>query len=263
MFSLRYRWLVLIAGLLPLCAAYGDESADSGSAASPDASRPRVGLVLGGGGARGAAHIGVLMELERLRVPVDAVVGTSMGAIVGGLYASGMSAADLQVLVSTLNWADALSDSPDRSDLGFRRKQDDEEFPMKLELGLSGRNLSLPQGAIQGQALDLLLRELTIDVSHIDDFDRLPIPFRAVASDLVTGKPYVMGSGDLAQAIRASMSVPGAIAPVAIDGHLLVDGGIVGNLGVEVMQAMDVDVIIAVDVEFPLYEFDELSSALI
>lgn len=262
MFSLRYRWLVLIAGLLPLCAAYGDESADSGSAASPDASRPRVGLVLGGGGARGAAHIGVLMELERLRVPVDAVVGTSMGAIVGGLYASGMSAADLQVLVSTLNWADALSDSPDRSDLGFRRKQDDEEFPMKLELGLSGRNLSLPQGAIQGQALDLLLRELTIDVSHIDDFDRLPIPFRAVASDLVTGKPYVMGSGDLAQAIRASMSVPGAIAPVAIDGHLLVDGGIVGNLGVEVMQAMDVDVIIAVDVEFPLYEFDELSSAL-
>ena len=133
---------------------------------------------------------------------------------------------------------------------------------MKLELGLSGRNLSLPQGAIQGQALDLLLRELTIDVSHIDDFDRLPIPFRAVASDLVTGKPYVMGSGDLAQAIRASMSVPGAIAPVAIDGHLLVDGGIVGNLGVEVMQAMDVDVIIAVDVEFPLYEFDELSSAL-
>ena len=121
MFSLRYRWLVLIAGLLPLCAAYGDESADSGSAASPDASRPRVGLVLGGGGARGAAHIGVLMELERLRVPVDAVVGTSMGAIVGGLYASGMSAADLQVLVSTLNWADALSDSPDRSDLGFRR----------------------------------------------------------------------------------------------------------------------------------------------
>lgn len=262
MSPIRTPWLVMIASLMPLCAAAGEAFADTTSLDLRGAERPRIGLVLGGGGARGAAHIGVLQELERLRIPVDAVVGTSMGAIVGGLYASGMSPAELEELVSTLNWADALSDSPDRSDLGFRRKQDDEAFPMKLELGLSGRNLSLPQGAIQGQALDLLLRDLTIDVSHIRDFDQLPIPFRAVASDLVTGKPYVMGSGDLAQAIRASMSVPGAIAPVAIDGHLLVDGGIVGNLGVEVMQAMGVDVIIAVDVEFPLYTFDELTSAL-
>lgn len=260
MFSRRMSWLALIAGLLSCCAAVGEEVTAAAGTDAP--ARLRVGLVLGGGGARGAAHIGVLQELERLRIPVDVIVGTSMGAVVGGLFASGMSPADLQELVSTLNWADALSDSPDRSDLGFRRKQDDEEFPMKLELGLNGRQLSLPQGAIQGQALDLLLRELTIDVSHIADFDDLPIPFRAIASDLVTGKPYVMGNGDLAQAIRASMSVPGVVAPVAIDGHLLVDGGIVGNLGIEVMQQMGVDVIIAVDVEFPLYDFDELSSAL-
>lgn len=262
MFSQRTSWLVLLAGLLPFCAVASQDLAGVSSTRAATPERLRVGLVLGGGGARGSAHIGVLKELERLRVPIDAVVGTSMGAVVGGLYASGMSPAELEDLVSTLNWADALSDSPDRSDLGFRRKQDDEEFPMKLELGLNGRDLSLPQGAIQGQALDLLLRDLTIDVSHIDDFDELPIPFRAVASDLVTGRPYVMGAGDLAQAIRASMSVPGAIAPVAIDGHLLVDGGIVGNLGIEVMQAMGVDVIIAVDVEFPLYAFDELSSAI-
>ena len=258
MVSRRISLLVVIAGLVPVCIAA--PAVGAGDVPLPD--RPRIGLVLGGGGARGAAHIGVLKELERLRVPVDAVVGTSMGAVVGGLYASGMTPDELEAFVSTLNWADALGDSPDRSDLGFRRKQDDEEFPMKLELGVSGRNLRLPQGAIQGQALDLLLRDLTIDVSHIDDFDRLPIPFRAVASDLITGNAYVMGKGDLAEAIRASMSVPGAIAPVAVDGHLLVDGGIVGNLGIEAMEAMDVDVIIAVDVEFPLYAADQLSSAL-
>ena len=226
------------------------------------AERVRVGVVLGGGGARGAAHIGVLQELERQRIPVDAIVGTSMGAIVGGLYASGMSVSELEDLVTTLDWADALSDSPGREDLSFRRKQDDGEFPMTLELGLRDGALALPQGAIQGQKLDLLLRELTIDVSHVRDFDELAIPFRAIATDLVSGEPYVMGEGDLAQAVRASMSVPGAFAPVAIGERLLVDGGLVGNLGISVMQDMDVDVIIAVDVEFPLYTLDELSSAL-
>lgn len=253
------RQLLLVIVLFPLIA--GAESAPT-AGDNGEATRLRVGLVLGGGGARGAAHIGVLQELERMRIPVDVIVGTSVGAIVGGLYSSGMSATELEELVSTLDWARALSDSPDRSDLGFRRKQDDEEFPMNLELGLRGKKLQLPQGAIQGQALDLLLRELTIDVSHIEDFDKLQIPFRALASDLVTGRPHVMASGDLAQAIRASMSVPGAFAPVAIDDHLLVDGGIVGNLGVSVMQELGVDVIIAVDVEFPLLGYEELSSAL-
>lgn len=234
----------------------------SAAATAADPDRPRIGLVLGGGGARGAAHIGVLKELERQRVPIDAIVGTSMGAIVGGLYASGMSAAELEELVSTLDWKSALSDGGSRSDLGFRRKQDDKDFPIRFELGVRDRSLHLPQGVIQGQHLDLLLRELTLDSSHIRDFDNLGIPFRAVASNLATGDAYVMGEGDLALAIRASMSVPGAFAPVEVDGHLLVDGGLVGNLAVEVMQAMDVDVIIAVDVEFPLYTTDELYSAV-
>ncbi len=224
--------------------------------------RPRVGLVLGGGGARGAAHIGVLKELERQRVPVDVIAGTSMGAIVGGLYASGMSVADLEALTGSLDWAAALSDEPQREDLNFRRKQDDARFPIDLELGVRGSDLVLPQGVIQGQKLDLLLRDLTLHVSGIDDFDDLPIPFRAVASDIERGEAHVMGSGDLARAIRASMSVPGAIAPVEIDGRLLVDGGLIGNLPVDVMQAMDVDVIIAVDVEFPLYRRAEMDSAL-
>lgn len=224
--------------------------------------RLRVGVVLGGGGARGAAHIGVLQELERMHIPIDAIVGTSIGAIVGGLYASGTGTAELEQIVATLDWAAALSDTPERSDLSFRRKQDDEEFPMNLELGLRDGDLQLPQGVIQGQKLDLLLRELTIDVSHVKNFDDLQIPFRAIASDLVSGRPHVMGEGDLATAVRASMTVPGAMAPVAVDDKLLVDGGLVGNLAVSVMRQMDVDVIIAVDVEFPLYRLEELTSAV-
>lgn len=226
------------------------------------AERPRIGLVLGGGGARGAAHIGVLKELERHRVPVDAVAGTSMGAIVGGLYASGMSVAELEELVSSLDWAAALSDDPPRKDLSFRRKQDDAQYPINLELGLREDELLLPMGVIQGQKLDLLLRELTIDVAHISDFDDLPIPFRAIASDIERGEVYVMGQGDLARAIRASMSVPGVLAPARIDDRLLVDGGIVGNLPIDVMRSMGVDIIIAVDVEFPLYTEEELDSVL-
>jgi len=224
--------------------------------------RPKVGLVLGGGGARGAAHIGVLKELERQRIPVDVIAGTSMGAVVGGLYASGTSVAELEALTESLDWAAVLSDEPQREDMSFRRKQDDAQFPIDLELGVRGSDLVLPQGVIQGQKLDLLLRELTLHVSDIEDFDALPIPFRAVASDIERGEAHVMGSGDLARAIRASMSVPGAIAPVEIDGRLLVDGGLIGNLPVDVMQAMDVDVIIAVDVEFPLYSRAEMDSAL-
>ena len=226
------------------------------------AGRLRIGLVLGGGGARGAAHIGVLKELERLRVPIDAIVGTSMGAIVGGLYASGMSVAELEETVTTLDWAAALSDQPKRKDMNFRRKQDDAKFPVNFEVGYRDGELALPQGVIQGHHLGLILRKLTLHASEIHDFDKLSTPFRAIASDIVAGEPVTLGEGDLALAIRASMSVPAAFAPVFVDGRLLVDGGLTGNLAVNVMQDMNVDVIIAVDVEFPLYKMDELDSAI-
>ena len=231
-------------------------------AMAEETDRPKVGLVLGGGGARGAAHIGVLKELERMRVPVDAIAGTSMGAIVGGLYATGMNVTELEELVDSLDWAAALTDKPNRGDMSFRRKQDDAQVPIDLELGIRDNSIVMPKGVIQGQELDLLLRRLTLDVSHIDDFDNLPIPFRAIASDIEYGEAIVMQRGDLAQAIRASMSVPAVFAPVRIDGRLLVDGGLVRNLPIDVMQAMDVDVIIAVDVEFPLYGPEELDSAV-
>ncbi len=228
----------------------------------PGQDRPRIGLVLGGGGARGAAHIGVLRELENLRVPIHAIAGTSMGAIIGGLYASGMTLAELEELIASLDWKDSFQDTSKREDMTFRRKQDDESFPIRFELGLRDGRLVLPKGLISGQKLAWILREETLHVSNASDFDDLPIPFRAVASDIETGESYVMSQGDLALAIRASMSVPGIFSPVRVDGRALVDGGLTGNVPVEAIRDMDVDVIIAVDVEFPLYSTEQLESAL-
>ncbi len=232
------------------------------SSAPGPGERPRIGLVLGGGGARGAAHIGVLRELERLRIPIDAIAGTSMGAIVGGLYASGLSVEELEEIVTSLDWQDAFRDEPRREDLRFRRKQDDEQYPIGFELGLRDGRLTLPKGAIAGQKLGLVLRSLTVGVPSEADFDDLPIPFRAVASDLATGEQYEMAAGDLALAMRASMSAPGIFSPVNIDGRTLVDGGLGGNVPVDTIRGMGVDIVIAVDVEFPLYEPDQLQTAL-
>ena len=266
-FAARPFWLLLSAVLcwaLPETGSADEPSLDQSKVSVAEASprRPRIGLVLGGGGARGAAHIGVLQELERLQVPIDAIVGTSMGAIVGGLYASGVSVAELEEIVATLDWADAMSDQPERKDLSFRRKKDEEQLPINFEIGYRDGEFQLPPGAIQGHNLELVLRRLTIHASQVTDFDKLPVPFRAVASDLVSGDAYVMAGGDLALAIRASMSVPGVLAPIRVDDHLLADGGLVGNLAINVMREMDVDIIIAVDVEFPLYELEDLGSAL-
>jgi len=227
-----------------------------------NADRPRIGLVLGGGGARGAAHIGVLRELERLRIPIDAIAGTSMGAVVGSLYASGKTPDELEELVLSIDWADAFVDSTRRQDLSFRRKQDDAAFPVPFEMGIRDGEAQLPKGLIQGQKLQLILRQQLLQVSEIHDFDQLPIPFRAVASNIETGEPYVMSGGDLALSARASMSAPGLFSPVLVDGHTLVDGGLVGNVPVSVVKDMDVDIVIAVDVEFPLYPPEQLQSAL-
>jgi NTE family protein len=260
----KNRYCITLPGLILLVAPciLQDARAQTMETAADTGQRPRIGLVLGGGGARGAAHIGVLKELERLHIPVDAIAGTSMGAIIGGLYATGINADELEQLVSSLDWNAALSDTVARENLSFRRKQDEREFPINFELGIRGTDLLLPKGVIQGQELDLLLRGLTLHASHIHDFDKFPIPFRAIASDIVAGEAVVIDSGDLAMAIRASMSVPGVFAPVRVDGRLLVDGGLIGNLPVDVMQQMGVDIIIAVDVEFPLYKSEELGSVL-
>jgi NTE family protein len=228
----------------------------------PGVDRPRIGLVLSGGGARGFAHVGVLRVLEQLRIPIDAVAGTSMGAVVGGLYASGMSAPEIEDLANRTDWNEAFRDRSPRSNMSFRRKQDDREFLVRFPLGVKGGNFRVPRGLIQGQKLAQILRRETVAVAGIDDFDRLPARFRAVATDLETGERRVLASGDLTEAVRASMSAPGVIAPVEMNGNLLVDGGLVENLPVDVAKAMGVDVVIAVDVGFQLVGRRNLNSAL-
>lgn len=217
--------------------------------------------MLSGGGARGAAHIGVLKVLDQLHIPIDAIAGTSMGAVVGGLYATGFSGEDIERIVSTLNWQDAFRDTPPRAELTFRRKQEDQNFLVKFPLGLKGRRFLLPKGLIQGQKLNQTLRKLTLPVARITDFDDLPTPFRAVATDLETGEAVVIGDGDLTSAMRASLSAPGVFSPVEREGRLLVDGGLSENLPIDVAREMDVDVLIVVDVGFPLLNRDKLNSA--
>ena len=223
--------------------------------------RPRIGLVLSGGGARGTAHIGVLKVLEQMHVPIDAIAGTSMGAVVGGLYASGLSARDIEKIMTSINWQDAFRDRPPREDLDLRRKEEDETFLVKYHFGVRDGHLVVPKGLIQGQKLTETLRRLTLPVARITDFDELPTPFRAVATDLENGDSVVMGSGDLTSAMRASLSAPGVFTPVEREGRLLVDGGVADNVPVDVARTMGVDVLIVVDVGSPLLSRQELTSA--
>jgi NTE family protein len=223
--------------------------------------RPRIGLVLSGGGARGAAHIGVLKMLDDLHVPIDAIAGTSMGAVVGGLYASGYSAREIETIMTSVNWQEAFRDRPTRTDLTFRRKEEEENFLVNFPLGLRSGHFQLPKGLIQGQKLSQILRRLTLSTAEITDFDALPTRFRAVATDLETGDPVVIHAGDLSGAMRASLSAPGVFAPVERDGRLLVDGGLAENLPIDVARAMGVDILIVVDVSTPLVTRDKLTSA--
>ncbi|HTW74717.1 MAG TPA: patatin-like phospholipase family protein [Steroidobacteraceae bacterium] len=255
------RTLTLTASLLfCICAVAQEPAAAPASAprgaAAAGAMRPahrlRIGLVLSGGGARGAAHIGVLEMLDRLHIPIDAIAGTSMGAVVGGLYASGMSGRQIAAAMTSVDWQVAFRDHPALSALDYRRKQEEEQYLVNLPLGLQGRKLVVPRGLIQSQQLTETLRSLTLPVARITHFDQLPTRFRAVATDLVTGDAAVLGSGDLPTAMRASMSVPGVFEPVEYHGQILADGGLVDNLPIDVARAMGVDVLIVVDTGAPL-----------
>ncbi len=226
-----------------------------------EAERERVGLVLSGGAARGLAHIGVLKALEEQGVAIDAIAGTSMGAVVGGLYAAGYSVAELEQLATEVDWQQALSDAPLRSDIPFRRKQDDRDFLVKQKLSFrDDGSLGLPLGVLQGQNLALLLEKLFARAGAIEDFAQLPIPFRAVAADISTGETVVFSQGHLALAVRASMSIPALLTPVEVDGQLLVDGGISNNIPVDIAREMGVDRVIVVDIGSPLAATDSLQT---
>ena len=222
--------------------------------------RPRIGLVLGGGGARGAAHVGILKVIEQERIPIDYVVGTSMGAIVGGAYASGMSPAEIENTLNSVDWKDIFVDDAPRTDLPFRRKRDERQFT-GVEIGIRDGKILAPAGAFAGRKLEFLLQKVFLHTSSIDRFDDLDIPFRAVATNIETGEPVVLSSGSLPLAIRASMSIPGAFAPVEIKGNL-VDGYVSNNVPVNVAQTLGADVIIAVDVGTPLAKKEDLNTLL-
>ncbi|USU02083.1 MULTISPECIES: patatin-like phospholipase family protein [Pseudomonas] len=228
-----------------------------------EAPRPKVGLVLSGGAARGLAHIGVLKALEEQGIRIDAIAGTSMGAVVGGLYASGYKIDELEKLALSIDWQAALSDAPPREDVPFRRKQDDRDFLVKQKLSFrDDGSLGLPLGVIQGQNLALLLESLLAHTSDTRDFDKLPIPFRAVTTDIANGEKVVFRKGHLPQVIRASMSIPAVFAPVELDGRLLVDGGMTDNIPLDVAREMGVDIAIVVDIGTPLRNRKQLTTVV-
>ncbi|MFK4134361.1 patatin-like phospholipase family protein [Pseudomonas luteola] len=228
-----------------------------------DQVRPKIGLVLSGGAARGLAHIGVLKALEEQGIHVDAIAGTSMGAVIGGLYAAGYKVDEIERIAKEMDWQQVLSDQPPRKDVPFRRKQDDKDFLIKQQLSFrDDGTLGLPIGVIQGQNLSMLLESLLVHTSETRNFDKLAIPFRAVATDIVTGEKVVFSKGHLPRAIRASMSIPAVFAPVDVDGRLLVDGGMVDNIPIDVARSMGVDRVIAVDIGTPLLKRKELTTVV-
>jgi len=255
----------LLLGSVLFLVALGLGAATEAPRADRDAqtqARPKIGLVLAGGGAKGAAHVGVLKVIEELRIPIDFVVGTSMGSIVGGLYASGMSPQEIEKAIEEIDWTDLFVDAPERADRSFRRKTDDALYLFKAKPGYGDGKIKLPLAYIQGQKFDLQLNRLTQRVAAIHDFDKLPIPFRAVAADLETGEEVVLKSGNLARSIRASMAVPGAFDPVEMDGKLLVDGGIANNIPVSVAREMGADVLIVSELGTAMLTREEITSGL-
>ena len=228
----------------------------------PESDRPKIGLVLGGGGARGSAHIGVIRVLEEMNIPVDCVAGTSIGSLVAALFAIGMDADELEEVMLGLDWDDLFVDDTEREDQPFRRKRDDDLALFLPKIGIGKDSSLIKKGAISGQKISFLFESLVKERVQVEDFNKLPIPFRAVAADIATGKEVVMAHGDLAVAMRASMSVPGVFSPVEWRDHMLVDGGIVNNVPVDVVRDMGADILIVVDVGSGLSSAEELTTAL-
>ncbi len=251
--------IATLAGLALLLGSQPGISADPASG-SPGA-RPRIGLVLGGGGAKGGAHIGVLKVLEEMRIPVDCIAGTSMGAIVGAAYSTGLSAEELAKVVTAVNWKETLESAP-REGYTVRRKALDFIFTNGFELGVKDGQIVFPGGIVPTQQIEGLFRRIVAGARQTPDFDRLPIPFRAVATDLESGEMKVFDRGDLAVAMRASMAVPAAFAPVESSGRLYVDGMLVRNLPVDVARKLCADVIIAVPLGNPVASREKLGNAL-
>ena len=219
--------------------------------------RPKVGLVLSGGGAKGMAHIGILKILEQAGIRPDYITGTSMGSIVGGLYATGYSASELEKIVKNINWDEVLTNKVRLNEIAIEEKPYYGRYVVELPVR-DYFTVGLPRGLIEGQKLGTLLFDLTRSVHDIDDFSKLPIPFACVATDIATGLPILLNKGSLARSLRASMSIPTVFTPVEIDGKLLVDGGLVRNFPVQEVIDMGADIVIGIFVSSDLESKDEL-----
>lgn len=244
------------------CAATARAQALEPESAEVPPDRPRIGLVLGGGGAKGAAHVGVLGVLDELRIPVDCVIGTSMGALVGGAYASGLDAVELERAIRSISWQEAIAFKGARERAPMRRKLAGVTYSNSLEFGVRDGRLAAPSGFINTQNIEQTIQQLVSRSRGISDFDALPIRYRAVATDMQRGEMVVLSSGNLAQAMRASMAVPGVFAPVNVGGRVLGDGGLTRNVPVDVARQTCADVVIAVAVPNPVPTVDELQSPL-
>ncbi len=210
--------------------------------------RPKIALVLAGGGAKGAAHIGVLKALEELNIPVDYITGTSMGAYVAGLYATGMSADDIEALVTSIDWSNGYRDRVNRSERRLREKEYEDRYQLNTDLGIGLGEIHSPVGVVLGQSMWQILRKSTGNLPLFRSFDDLAIPYRPVATDIVNLEPVVISRGYLSDAMMASMSVPGVLPPFPMDGKMLVDGGVTNNMPVDVARKMGADIVIAVDI---------------
>lgn len=259
--------LKIISTLLLTLPCFGNiavsASAQKISSAEPaTTNRAKIGLVLSGGGARGFAHIGVLKVLEENNIPIDYIVGTSMGSIVGGLYAIGLSPEEIERGVDGISWNKVFNDFAYREYRVFRRKKDDFDFFNIHRVGLNSKGFRLSPGLIEGQQIELALDRLAFPGFHISDYDNLRIPFRAVATNIENGDPFIIKNGNIARAMRASMSIPGALPPITIDNTLLVDGGIANNVPINIIRDMGADIVIAVDVSAPLAEKKDIKSTV-
>jgi NTE family protein len=240
--------ILLLVTVLPLSLSAQDTAPIAQPPTPPH--RPRIGLALSGGGALGLAEIGVIQWMEENHIPVDRIAGTSMGSIIGAMYATGMSPAEIQKFVEKIDWDEAFLPEPGYTQISYRRKQDRRDFLINAPLGLK-HGLRGPNGFNSGHGVGLLLDRIAFPESGVASFDDLPIPFRCVATDMLSGEGIVLRDGQLAQAVRASMAIPGVFTPVEINDRVLADGGMVQNIPVETVLEMNADAVIAVELRLP------------
>ncbi|VAW55589.1 putative patatin-like phospholipase [hydrothermal vent metagenome] len=258
----QFSFVLLIFFYFQQAIVSADQKNNLSESKTQNNKRPKIGLVLSGGGARGFAHIGVLKVLEENNVPIDFVVGTSMGSIVGGLYALGLTPEEIENGVKGIAWEDVFDDFANRDYKSFRRKQDDFDFYNIHRVGITDDGLQISPGLIEGQQIELALDRLAYSGFQIEDFDKFKIPYRAIATNLENGEPFIIKSGNIARAMRASMSIPGALPPITIGDTLLVDGGIANNIPIDIVRDMGADIVIVVDVSEPLADKEDIKSGI-